>query len=271
MSDQGGFAQKIHEANVAVHRVESAYYTFFHPEVYNRHEQHRLSVALGEADQLVEKNGRKALDFGAGTGNVTGKLLALGYEVTAIDISSEMCDALRKKFRGYMEAGKLSVVNSPIEDVGFGDGVFDFVSCYSVLHHLPDYEGALRRLCGFLKKGGVIYLDHEASPYFWKAEPTMLGEIVKSVYLHSNPIINSLHFRVVGFRVPSVDYGLSDYWHKKEHSLDHRKIQLIFKEQGFEFSRRTDYYGEGTWVPNPIFVVYKHVCRPEMSLWMAKK
>jgi hypothetical protein len=48
-------------------------------------------------------------------------------------------------------------------------------------------------------------------------------------------------------------------------------IRRIFKEQGFEFSRRTDYYGEGTWVPNPIFTVYKHVCRPEMSLWIAKK
>ena len=270
MSEEG-LAEKIHEANVAVHRIEVGYYTLFHPEVYNRHEQRRLNAALSEADRLVWENRKKALDFGAGTGNVTSKLLTLGYEVTAVDISPEMCHALRKRFRTQLDAGKLVVVNSPVEVVGFREGEFDFIACYSVLHHLPDYEGALRRLCGFLKNGGVIYLDHEASPYYWKAEPTMLGEIVKSVYLHSNPMINSLHFRVVGFRVPTVDYGLSDYWYKKEHSLDHGKIQRIFKEQGFEFSRRTDYYLEGTWVPNPIFTVYKHVCRPEMSLWIAKK
>jgi ubiquinone/menaquinone biosynthesis C-methylase UbiE len=271
VSDQEGLAGRIHKANVAVHRIEVAYYTLFHPEVYNRREQRRLAAALSKADKLVWENCKKALDFGAGTGNVTSKLLALGYWVTAVDISPEMCDALRKKFRSHADSGKLRVVNSPIEDVGFGNGEFDFVSCYSVLHHLPDYEGALRRLCGFLKKGGVMYLDHEASPYYWHAEPTMLGEIVKSVYLHSNPMINSLHFRVVGFRVPPVDYRLSDYWYKKEHSLDHGKIQRIFKEQGFEFSRRTEYYGKGTWVPNPIFTVYKRVCRPEMSLWIAKK
>lgn len=271
MSEQEGLAEKIHEANLAVHRIEVGYYTLFHPEVYNKHEQRRLTTALGEADKRVDKNRKKALDFGAGTGNVTSKLLALGYRVTAVDISPEMCVALRKRFKSHVDAGKLLVVNSPVEDVGFGIGEFDFVSCYSVLHHLPDYEGALRRLCGFLKRGGVMYLDHEASPYYWNAEPTMLGEIVKSVYLHCNPIINSLHFRIVGFIVPTVDYGLSDYWYKKEHSLDHRKIQWMFKEQGFEFSRRTDYYGQGTWVPNPIFAVYKHVCRPEMSLWIAKK
>lgn len=271
MSEQDGLAKKIHEANVAVHRIEVGYYTLFHPEVYNRHEQRRLIAALSEADMLVEENSRKALDFGAGTGNVTSKLLALGYQVTAVDISPEMCDVLRKKFQSHVDAGKLEIVNSPIEDIDFSDGSFDFISCYSVLHHLPDYEGALRKLCGFLKRSGVMYLDHEASPYYWNAEPTMLGEIVKSVYLHSNPMINSLHFRVVGFKVPTVDYGLSDYWHKKEHSLDHRKIQRIFKDEGFEFSRRTDYYGEGTWVPNPIFAVYKHMCRPEMSLWTAKK
>ena len=264
-------AKKIHEANVTVHDIEVKYYSLFHPEVFNKREQRRLTLALNEANNLIDENHKKALDFGAGTGNITSKLLALGYQVTAVDISPEMCKALRKTFQSQINAGDLDVVNLPVEDINFDDASFDFVSCYSVLHHLPNYEGTLRKLCDLSRNGGVVYLDHEASPYFWNPEPTMLGNIVKSVYLHSNPIINSLHFQIIGFTVPNVDYGLSDYWHKKEHSLDHKKIQRVFQEKGFEFARRIDYHGEGTWVPNPIFTVYKHVCRPETSLWIAKK
>ncbi|HTY75343.1 MAG TPA: class I SAM-dependent methyltransferase [Candidatus Nanoarchaeia archaeon] len=271
MSEQEQLTKTIHDANLAVHKIEVAYYTIFHPEVYNRNEQRRLIIALNQADKLTVQNRKKALDFGAGTGNVTSKLLAMGYTVTAVDISPEMCEALRKSFRSQIDKGKLVVVNSPIENVEFDNDVFDFVSCYSVLHHLPNYEGVLLRLCSLLRKGGVMFLDHEASPYYWKNEPTMLGKIVKSIYLHSNPLINSLYFRIIGFKVPNMDYELSDYWHKKEHNLDHDKIQSIFKQQEFEFSRRTDYYSIGTWVPNPIFAIYKHVCRPDMSLWIAKK
>jgi ubiquinone/menaquinone biosynthesis C-methylase UbiE len=176
-----------------------------------------------------------------------------------------------KKFASYVDTKQLSVVNSPIEDVDVGAGSFDLITCYSVLHHLPDYEGALKRLCGFLNRGGVMYLDHEASPYYWKLEPTMLAELVKAVYFHSNPILNSIYFGMVGFKVPNLDYTLSDYWHKKEHSLDHQKIGQIFRKEKFTFARRKDYYLTGSWIFNPIFSVYKRVCKPEMSYWIAKK
>jgi ubiquinone/menaquinone biosynthesis C-methylase UbiE len=263
---------KIHEANISLHRIEVNYYELFHPEVYSRKEQKRITAALNKADKLITDSHKKALDFGAGKGNLTDKLLSLGYTVTAVDISPEMCEALRKKFKREIVAKRLTVINSPIEDVAFSRGTFDLVACYSVLHHIPDYEGALRRLCSFVKTGGVMYLDHEASPYYWNSEPSMLGELVKAIYLHSNPLINSLYFRVVGFNVPpNVDYGLSDYWYKKEHPLDHSKIQRIFKEEKFGFFERTDYHGEGTWVVNPLSVVYRHVCRADISCWLAKK
>jgi ubiquinone/menaquinone biosynthesis C-methylase UbiE len=271
VTDTQTLRQQIHEANRAVHKVEVSYYELFHPEVYSKHEQKRITGTLQKAGNLVVNNGKRALDFGAGTGNLTEKLLTMGYEVTAVDISAEMCELLKKKHRTYLDAAKLAVVNAPIEDVSFEAGKFDLVTCYSVLHHLPDYEAALRQLCGFLKQGGVIYLDHEASPYYWKMEPTMLAELIKAVYFHSNPILNSIYFQMVGFKVPTLDYTLSDYWHKKEHSMDHQKIAGIFKKEKFSSAKRTDYYLTGSWIYNPVFSVYKHVCRPEMSYWIAKK
>ena len=194
----------------------------------------------------------------------------MGYNVTATDISPEMCVILKKKFAGYLP-DKLTVINSPIEDLSFGQGKFDLITFYSVLHHLPNYPSALRAVCGFLKKGGVMYIDHEASPSYWKSEPSGIASFVKGIYFHSNPAINSLYFQLIGLKVPTIDYTLSDYWHKKEHPLNHQAIGEVFKKEGFEFSKRTDYYQHATWIPNPLFPIYRLLCQPEMSYWIAKK
>ncbi len=266
--------ERIREANVALHRFEAKYYELVHPEVYNRYEQKRLNSTLKMVDKLVADNrerSKKALDFGAGTGNLTGKLLQMGYKVTAIDISMEMCKILEKKYKNYLESKRLIVINSPIEDVNFDRDEFDLITCYSVLHHLPDYVDAIQRLSGFLKKGGVMYLDHEISPFYWKNESSNVARLVKLIYFHSNPLFNTLCFRIMGVNVPSFDYSLSDYWHKKEHPLDHKKIRCVFERENYEFFERVDYHLRGTWFLNQIFYLYAYFCRPETSFWVAKK
>lgn len=208
--------------------------------------------------------------MGAGTGNLTGKLLAMGYHVTATDISPEMCAILKKKYASYIPE-KLVVVNAPIEALNFNKDEFNLITSYSVLHHLPDYEATLRTLCRYLKKGGVIYIDHEASPYYWASEKSMLAGIVKGLTLHSYPILNSLYFGIVGLKTPTIDYTLSDYWFKKEHALNHQTLARVFREEGFTSYTRTDHYLTGSWLPNPLAYIYRLVCKPEMSFWVAKK
>ncbi len=270
MLKDSNLKEQIHQANVTVHRSEAPYYELLHPEVYSRQEQKRITAKLKTIDQQIAGNQKNVLDVGAGTGNLTGKLLKMGYKVTATDISPEMCAILKKKFIGYLP-DKLTVINSPIEDLNFGQGNFDLISFYSVLHHLPDYTLALGTVCGFLKKGGVMYIDHEASPSYWKSESSGLASLIKGLYFHSNPIINSLYFELLGLRVPTIDYTLSDYWHKKEHALNHQAIAKVFKNEDFEFFKRTDYYQHATWILNPLFPIYKLLCQPEMSYWIARK
>jgi len=271
----GDLRERIREANVAVHRFEAKYYEVVHPEVYSACEQRRIKSTLRMVDKLIvddHADVKRALDFGAGTGNLTGKLLDMGYDVTAVDISAEMCKILEKKYKIYLEAKKLIVFNSPIEDVSFDRDEFDLIACYSVLHHLPDYVDALQGLSVFLKKGGVLYIDHEISPYYWKSESSYVANAVKLIYFHSNPLLNTLYFQLMGINIPFLDYGLSDYWHRKEHPLDHGKIEYIFEKENFDFFTRTDYYiNRRTWFLNPIFYIYKYACKPEMSFWVAKK
>ncbi|MCX8153273.1 MAG: methyltransferase domain-containing protein [Candidatus Bathyarchaeota archaeon] len=263
--------ERIHVANVAVHRFEAKYYELLHPEVYGKQEQKRITAVLKKIDALIEDNTKKALDCGAGTGNLTGKLLSMGYYVTAVDISAEMCAILQKRYAAYIENKKLTVINSPIEEVTCGKGEFDLIACYSVLHHLPDYASVLQQLAAFLKKGGVLYVDHEASPFYWTAEPKMAAHIVKHVYFHSASAINAFHLGFMGLRVPSLDYTYSDYWHKKEHPLNHELIKSVFEKENFAYFKRVDYHLNGTWLFNPIFYLYKRICKPEMSFWIAKK
>ena len=263
--------EKIHQANVSVHRQEARYYELLHPEVYSKQEQKRITAKLEKIDKLMPHNQKNALDVGAGTGNLTGKLLLMGCKVTAIDISAEMCAILTRKYGTYLKDNRLTVINSPIEDLTFEAGTFDLITCYSTLHHLPEYLEALKRISGFLKKGGVIYIDHEASPFYWKTEPTSLATLVKGLYFHSNPLLNSLYFQIIGLKVPSIDYSLSDYWHKKEHPVNHNSIKRVFTQENYESSERTDTYLHGTWIPNPLFPLYRLLCRPEMSSWIAKK
>lgn len=270
MSVDQTLKEQIHQANIDVHRSEAKFYEILHPEVYSKKEQKRLSAQLIDINRQISSNKKNALDVGAGTGNLTGKLLEMGYQVTATDISPEMCTILKKKYSAYIP-GKLTVLNSPIEDLAFSEGKFDLITLYSVLHHLPDYISSLHALCSFLKKGGVFYVDHEASPYYWVGESSMLASIIKGITFHSNPIINSLYFQIIGLKVPTIDYTLSDYWHKKEHAVNHSVIAQVFKQEGFEFYQRTDHYLIGTWLPNPLSYVYRLVCRPEMSFWVAKK
>jgi ubiquinone/menaquinone biosynthesis C-methylase UbiE len=270
LPDQPTLKEQIHQANVIVHRFEAKYYEPLHPEVYSKQEQKRVTAKLITIDRQITNNQRNALDVGAGTGNLTGKLLQMGYNVTATDISPEMCQILKKKYAVYLPS-KLTVINSPIEDLSFSKGEFDLVTFYSVLHHLPDYLAALRGLSGFLKKGGVMYIDHEASPFYWKKEPNSFASFIKDLYFHSNPILNSLYFQITGLKVPTIDYTLSDYWHKKEHAVNHHAIEEVFKAEGFEFFTRTDYYQHATWTPNPLYPIYRLLCRPEMSYWIAKR
>ncbi len=265
------FKEKIHQANVSVHQLEAKYYELLHPEVYAMREQKRITAKLQMIDKLVTDNQKNALDVGAGTGNLTGKLLQMGYKVTAVDISEEMCIILKRRYRAYLESNKLAIYCSPIEDLTFKPGTFDLITCYSVLHHLPDYLDAIRRLSVFLKKGGVVYFDHEASPFYWEAERSSLSNLIKGIYFHSNPLLNSVYFQFNGVKVPEIDYRLSDYWHKKEHALSHDSIQQVFDEENYEFATRLDYYETSTWLPNPLSIIYRLLCSPEMSCWIAKK
>jgi 2-polyprenyl-3-methyl-5-hydroxy-6-metoxy-1,4-benzoquinol methylase len=154
--------------NVALHNKISAKYDSLHDEIFNPVEQERLAQRLELTRDAVRTAARhlSALDFGCGSGNLTRHLLALGFEVTAADVSQGFLDLIGDRYPGVRTLLMNGRDLSNIEDSSF-----DVVTTYSVLHHIPDYLGALREMARVVRPGGVIFIDHEQNEQFWKNSP----------------------------------------------------------------------------------------------------
>lgn len=156
--------------NIRLHDEVAGRYDNLHREIFNATEQRRLTLALTQAWSRVRAGHRRTLDFGAGTGNLTEKLLGLGAEVHAVDVSSAMLREIERKHPPAVRTGRL---HTQTLDGGFplpfADRSFAFVAAYSVLHHVPDYLRAVDELARVVAPGGVLYIDHELSDEHWRS------------------------------------------------------------------------------------------------------
>jgi len=263
--------RRIIEENLNLHEIVAPIYDSIRGDIFNRHEQTRLSSALRRADSSVNHNTKKALDFGAGTGNVTKKLVDLGYHVTAVDLSAEMLGIMKKKYPSHFRDKQIIAIAGDIESIELPCEGFSMITVYSVLHHLPDYSKTIRKLASLLSKGGIMFIDHEPSPYVWHMSAVQAA--FSKVKIGFDYFLNMISRRklIRGVNLPTLDYSWADYWSSKEHHVDHELVQCTFEDLNFESVIREDYYLHRTDSPNPIFPLYREFCRPDTSLWIARK
>jgi 2-polyprenyl-3-methyl-5-hydroxy-6-metoxy-1,4-benzoquinol methylase len=149
------------ENNVRVHGRVADAYARTHGEIYNDVEQARLREALRRALAHVRSTTgtRRALDFGCGAGNLTDHLIDLGAETVSADVTPEFLAQVRNR-HGQGSRSTTAQLNG--QDLRqFETSTFDIVATYSVLHHVPDYLGAVREMARVVKPGGVLFIDHE--------------------------------------------------------------------------------------------------------------
>ena len=217
-------ADKVLRSNIEAHQLEAPIYDLLHPEIFGSSEQSRIRRDLDLIASAMPKEPVPwALDIGCGTGNLTLKLIRLGCRVRAVDISAEMLERLRAKL-GPFETDWVELVESSAEEV-LADkctyGTWDVISFSSVLHHLPDYEAALRHALHQLRPGGILYVCHEP---LQKSEigiglaSTMLSRILEgldTLYILTRKsfiyLIQSWKTRTFQGRI---DYSWSDYHSK---------------------------------------------------------
>ncbi|HEX3917105.1 MAG TPA: methyltransferase domain-containing protein [Caulobacteraceae bacterium] len=129
-----------------------------------------LSVRLGYAldfliacQEYFPIGGQRFLEIGSGSGNVATAAVAMGADVTAIDIMQECLDLteLRLEEHGFSATIFRHDIREPAPSLA--PGTYDFVFCYQVLEHLPR-DGqfhALKNLFDLVSPGGHLFIDTE--------------------------------------------------------------------------------------------------------------
>jgi ubiquinone/menaquinone biosynthesis C-methylase UbiE len=218
--------KKIIQENLKLYRLEEEDYVALHPEIYNWFEQRAIRRDLAYITERVDR--REALDIGCGMGNITLKLLALGFKVTALDISTTMIKEVKSALPAEI-AVNLNIIESDIDTfLSKPTGKYNLVTMSSVLHHLPDYLENLQKIMGFIIVGGFLYIIHEPlRDVLTKKDPLprkLLWQIDYLCYLiKKRGKIESIN---------GVDWRLSDYHLYK--GLDHDRVKRLLKKNGFK-------------------------------------
>jgi ubiquinone/menaquinone biosynthesis C-methylase UbiE len=106
-----------------------------------------------------KKHGRM-LDIGCGTGEHLDIAKKYFSEIFGIDCSIEMLK-LAKNFSP-------NIVRADVGNVPFRSNYFDFINCFSVLHHCYTQTPLLKEAFRLLKKSGILYTDNDSNKNFYK-------------------------------------------------------------------------------------------------------
>ncbi len=122
----------------------------------------RPSPAFAAERELFERNylprispEHRVLEIGAGTGIYTIPLAYRCREITAVELSQNMLDALKDKAR---REGLSNIIckNRDGEDIETGE-TYDSICAFSSFEYIPDLEQLIRRLSANIRPGGTIY------------------------------------------------------------------------------------------------------------------
>src|ERR1700722_795024 len=121
-----------------------------HPGLYDR----LIEVLRGMIQELADQRmPLRVLDVGAGHGGFTELALAMGCEVTAVDMSRPSVDELRRRFGTNP---KFHAVYDPDGTLRDMDDVYSLIMFVSVIHHIPDYVACLKMACQRIASGGSL-------------------------------------------------------------------------------------------------------------------
>ena len=97
---------------------------------------------------------KKALEIGAGTGKATTPFLNAGYSITAIEITVNMAEFLRERFKEYKG---FSVINAAFEDAILSESNYDLIYAANAFHWV-DAKIGCPKVYQILRSGGVFAL-----------------------------------------------------------------------------------------------------------------
>ncbi|MCW4049113.1 MAG: class I SAM-dependent methyltransferase [Candidatus Bathyarchaeota archaeon] len=123
-----------------------------------------FKIAEDLLTQIDLSNVKNVLEIGCGVGVLSSYLAdKYSWSVTGIDIDSEQIEIAR---RDQAENEYLKFVEADATNLPYGDDDFDLVLSFDVLHHIPDWVGAIGEIYRVLKPDGFYVLNDLAFSSF---------------------------------------------------------------------------------------------------------
>jgi SAM-dependent methyltransferase len=123
-----------------------------------------LPWVLGGPDGRLDL-GADVLEIGAGPGLVTDLLVERAPRVTAVELDTDLADALRARLA---DDPRVEVVTADATALPLPSDRFSAAACFTMLHHIPDpdlQDRALAELARVLAPGGLLLgTDGEDTP-----------------------------------------------------------------------------------------------------------
>lgn len=146
-------------------------------------------------DNLLRNNYDKVLDLGCGIGHTTREI---ALKLNCREIFGVDCD--EEQIKKAERANKLDNAKFFVDDganLKFGDNYFDSVFAFNVMHHIKNYEKAIKEMHRVLKTNGDFYVV-DASKSFFKNPVIKLMDNTQSFFSMSE-FINKL--KECGFHI----------------------------------------------------------------------
>ncbi len=135
-------------------------------EFFDARAETRLERRLGNQDDpfqapfeaailepLGDLGGRRVLDLGCGTGDLSYRLAEAGAEVTAVDVSPVSIEVAEQRFAAAGLAGRVKFLVGNADRLDLPDSSFDIIAGKWILHHVQ-LETAMPELRRVLRVGG---------------------------------------------------------------------------------------------------------------------
>jgi ubiquinone/menaquinone biosynthesis C-methylase UbiE len=156
------------------------------PEFFAEVERTRdeLDPYIDRFAHFAETRDKRLLEIGVGLGTDFIRFVRAGAIATGVDLTEHAVQLVRRRLS--LEGLHAEVLTADAENLPFGDGSFERVYSWGVLHHTPDQDKAISESIRVLGPGGktcvMLYARHSWVSYgLWVRHALLAGKPWRSL------------------------------------------------------------------------------------------